>query len=312
MRILIADQDSEYRQKIANTVQGWGHTVQEALNGREVVEHCRKKCPDLVLMEAHLSGEAGLEIVRQIRQTGGHALWVPIVLLSTGFSDLKIVESVEAGVDDILQKPFNEARLRLKVYSANRLCNLKEEVFKVAHELVMGNRALQQSITQDVLTGLTNASSFEEILSREWRAAQRANTPISLVLLNVDYFQVYNQVYGAEAGDQAIKKVAEALKHALPAGEHFLGRMIGDSFAVVLTKVSREEAFKIAENLKQAIDCLEIPHKNSGASDHITISFGIATAETGHFTNVADLKDNADFALYQAKHRGRNRGFAAP
>ncbi len=309
MRILVAEQDSSYRQKLVETLQKWGHVVEEALTSREVIALCRKKCPDLILADFQLSGESGLELVRQIRQTGGHAVWVPLILLGDAFSEAEMVQIVEAGADNILLKPISDGKLMLSVYSANRLLNLKEEVFKVTHELVVVNRALQNVIAQDTLTGIGNADSLDEAMEREWFAAKRANTPLSFIIFNIDFFQQYNQAYGAEAGDKVLKKIAECLKNALAGSDATLGRMIGDTFGVLLPKLDREPAYKIGEKLYAAVDALHIPHKTSGCSDHITVSFGVATVDPDHFTKPWDLKDAADFGLYQAKHRGRNRGF---
>lgn len=307
MHILIADQDPQHRRKILTTVEAWGHTVEEALVGREAVEVCRKKCPDLIFIDSLLSGESGIELVRQIRQTGGHAVWVPIILMSEQISDAEMVKAVEAGIDNVMQKPLSEPQLMLSVYSALRHLNLKEEVFKVAHELVVVNRALQNVVTQDVLTGISNSNSFDDVLEQEWFTAKKLGAPLSLILLNLDFFQAYNQTYGAQAGDEVIKRVAATLKMALPPGKSaLLARMTGETFAVLLANAHGPVATEVAEKLQHAVDSLNIPHQNSGCSDHITASFGVATVE-GEFTKPWDLKDTADFALYQAKHRGRNR-----
>lgn len=309
MRILVADQDSEHRQQVVSVLQKWGHTIQEALTGREVVELCRKKCPDLIFVDFNLAGESGIDIVRQIRQTGGHAVWVPIIVMSKTVNDTQITQCIDAGADDVLIKPVTEIRLLIKVTSAQRHLNLKEEVFKVAHELVVANRALQNVVTQDVLTGIGNSNSFEEALERQWFKAKKDNKPLSLILLNLDFFQNYNQAYGAEEGDNAIKKVAEALKQALSSvSDSYLARTTGETFAVLLPERAGNDALKVAESLRMSIDKLNIPHKTSGCSDHLTASFGVAAID-GNFTQPWDLKDAADFGLYQAKHYGRNRSY---
>jgi diguanylate cyclase (GGDEF)-like protein len=312
MRIMVADQDIEHRQRMVAAIQKWGHTVQEALTGREVVELCRKKCPDLIFVDFVLSGETGIEIVRQIRQTGGHAVWVPIIVMGQTISEADMLQCVEAGADDVLVKPITESRLMVKVKSAERHLDLKEEVFKVAHELVVANRALQNVVTQDVLTGIGNSNSFEEILEKDWFKAKQSNLPLSLILLNLDFFQAYNQAYGAEEGDRVIKTVADALKFAAPAGDSYLARTTGETFALILPRTPGQEGLKVAEDLRAAIEKLNIPHKTSGCSDHLTASFGIATAEPGHFTRPWDLKDAADFGLFQAKHYGKNRSYLVP
>lgn len=309
MRIMVADQDSEHRQGMVEAVQKWGHKTQEALSARDIVEQCRKKCPDLIFIDVTLSGESGIEIIRQVRQTGGHAVWVPIVLMGKGLTDPAIIQSVEAGADDALDKPLSQARIMTKVFSAERMLGLKEEVFKVAHELVLQNRTLQTVVTQDMLTGISNSNMFDEALEKEWNKAKSQNIPLSLIFLNLDFFQAYNQAYGAQAGDNAIKQVAEALKLAMPKGENYLARTTGETFAVLLPNLGREQALAVAKELHQAIDNLNIPHKDSGCGDHLTASFGIATVDPNKFTKAWDLKDAADFGLYQAKHTGRNRCF---
>jgi diguanylate cyclase (GGDEF)-like protein len=251
-----------------------------------------------------------VEIVNQIRQTGGHALWVPIVLMGSAWSDEDINKAIEVGVDDVLPKPLPDEKLRLRLKSAERLLSLKEEVFKVAHDLVLENRSLQNVITRDPLTGLNNSNNFEKSLETAWKNAQKNRTPLSLIFLNLDFFQSYNQMYGAAMGDQALKKVADAFKHQIPP-HGVLARTIGDTFAVVLA-VNQEDALKMGEQFRLAVDKLNIAHKQSGCADHLTLSFGSATlSEKQAYTTINDLKDAADFALYQAKHQGRNRGVAA-
>jgi len=312
MRIMVADQDTDQRHKIVELITKWGHVPEEVLTGKEVVESCRKKCPDLIFVDTLLSGQPGIEIVRQIRQTGGHALWAPIVLMGKTISDPDIIQGVEAGADDVLQKPLSEAVLMAKVFSAARHFNLKEEVFKVTHELVVVNRALQNVVTQDVLTGIGNSSSFEEQLEQEWFKAKSSKTELSVILLNLDFFQAYNQTYGAEEGDKVIKTIAENLKLSLPDPNISVARLIGETFGVILPRTSGEKALEKAEKLRGMIEALQIPHNTSGAADHLTASFGVATAEEGHYTTPWDLMDSADFGLYKAKHSGRNRSVLIP
>jgi two-component system chemotaxis family response regulator WspR len=309
---MVADQDVEHRQKMVTSIQELGHKVQEALSGKEVIEICRKKCPDLIFIDCQLGGQPGDEIVRQIRQLGGHAVWAPLVLMSKSITDEAVLKSVDAGADDIIAKPVDHPHLLIKVSSAQRHFNLKEEVFQVAHELVVANRALQSVMTQDMMTGLNNSQTFDEALEREWFKGKKANQPIAVIYINLDFFQNFNQAYGAKEGDQALKKVSEILKTAVPGGNSLLARMTGDSFAVLLPNTTREAALKAAEKLHAAIDTLKIPHNNSGASDHLTASCGVAVAEPGNYMSTFDLKDAADFGLYQAKHNGRNRCYLEP
>lgn len=312
MRVLVADQDVEHRVALVSYLRTLGHDIQEALGEREVLEECRKKCPQLIFVDSELSGVSGIEILRQIRLLGGHATWAPIVLMAKQLEDATITQAIEAGVDDYLIKPIPNLRVLAKVRSAERFQNLKDEVFAVTHNLVVANRALENIATQDSLTGIGNSNSFDDDLERFWFECKKNNAPLVLVMSNLDYFQAYNQAYGAAKGDEAIKKVAEALRSAVPKGNNSLARLSGETFAILLPNTTGEEGLKVSESLRLAIDALQIPHINSGSSDHLTASFGLALAEPGHFTSPWDLKEGADYALFQAKHYGRNRSYLVP
>lgn len=311
MRVLVADQDTANRQQLVNAIKSWGHDVEEALSDREVVTLCGKKCPDLVFVDENLSGQSGLEIARQIRQTGGHALWVPIVLMAKELSDESLLKTIEAGIDDVLSKPVIEFRVKLKVNSAKRMQEMKDEVFNVAHQLVVENQSLQTMMSnQDVLTGLNNSISFDQNIEKEFKAFTKDKKPLSLVYLNLDFFRLYNEKHGAQEGDAVMRKVAEAIKKSAPQQNCFIARIVGDTFAMLLKDTTGEDAFKAGEVVKQAIADLNIPNADSGCSDRITVSFGVATAtEKSGMEKPFDLKDAADFGLYKAKHSGRNKGF---
>lgn len=312
MRILVADQDVEHRGILVTKLKSWDHKVQEALSEREVLDICREKCPDLIFIDKELSGVSGFDISPKIRQLGGHAIWVPIIIMARTLSDQEMLQGLDAGVDDFLLKPIPEIQLFIKVKSAERHLSLKEEVFSVAHNLVVANRALESIVTQDLLTGMGNSNSFDDALEKEWFEAKRTEHSLGLIVCNLDFFQAFNQTYGATMGDKVIKQVAEALKSSLPIGNASLARLSGETFAILLPNVGKEEATKIAEGCRAAVEGLQIPHVNSGCSSYVTASFGVSVVEAGQYTNPWDLKEAADYALYQAKHHGRNRSYFVP
>ena len=310
MRVMIADQDAAYRQVLVAQLQHWGYETQEVLAAQAVLDQCRKKCPDLIFIDSLLSGVSAIDMVTQIRQTGGHALWVPIILMGTLSSVEAINQGIAAGVDDILSKPLAQDKLALRVHAAQRLLKLKEEVFKVAHDLVLENRSLQSVITRDALTGLNNSNSLEQALAHGWKHwTEHPDEPLSFILFNLDFFQAYNQAYGALMGDETLKKVADLFKTQMPV-HGVLARTTGETFAILVPNTNQEAAFKLGDSVRLALEQLAIPHAQSGCSDHLTLSFGLATAGAPGITyaNLAEFKDAADFALYQAKHQGRNRG----
>ncbi|MEY3182219.1 MAG: hypothetical protein RLZ35_204 [Pseudomonadota bacterium] len=309
MRILVADGHVEHRQSLILQIQALGHQVEEALGEKEVLEICKRKCPDLLLIDMRLAGVSGMDIVKTVRQIGGTAVWVPIVLLGNHLTDEEILAGVDAGADDFLNKPVSLPLLKARIGSAMRQLNLKEEVFSVAHNLVVANRALENVASRDALTGIANSNSFEEALEREWFSAKEKKTSLSLMMLNLDYFRMYNEVYGTEKGDEVLKSSAKALGSLLSSSgkSHHLARISGPTFGVLLPNATRAEVEKLASECNKAIEALDIPHSKSGCSAKVTMSIGIAIYENENFKQPWDFKEEADYALYQAKHYGRNR-----
>lgn len=319
MRILVADQDVEQREPLVKRLVQWGHTVKETLSESDILDTCRTKCPDIIFINKILSGVMAPDLIRRLRQLGGSALWVPVIMMGTTLNDAEMLAAIDAGVDDFLVKPPKEILLLTKIRAAERHLNLKDEVYQVAHNLVVANRALENVATQDVLTGVGNSNSFEDALEREWFLAKKTHTPLTLIISNLDYFYTYNQTYGAIQGDNAIRQVAEIWKRALSSETSsatssetsseniFIARLSGETFAILLPRTSNEVGVKIAEHLREALLARKIPHSGSGASEYLTASFGVSTAGPLQYTNPFDLQEAADYALFQAKHHGRNR-----
>lgn len=312
MRVLVADQDVQHRTALIALLSPFGHPVQEAASAASILEICRAKCPDLILLSWTFDGKSGLDMVKAIREVGGAAIWVPLVLMNQHFSDSEIEQSLEAGADEFLLTPVDFLRAKIKIRTAERLKNLKDEVFAVAHDLVQANRALEAMVTEDVLTGMGNANTFEDALEKEWFKAKRTNTPLALMLTDIDYFMSFNKTYGAEEGDKAIKRISDVLRSIIYVEGISLSRLSGATFAYILPGTDRNTALQLAEKIRLAVENLNIPHSTSGCSEHLTMSFGVALAEPGHYTSPWDLKEGADFALYQAKHYGRNRCYVEP
>ncbi len=180
--------------------------------------------------------------------------------------------------------------------------------------------------TTDPLTGVANRRAFEKALDLEWRRAARRNLPLSLALIDIDFFKNYNDCYGHPAGDQCLKAVATALENNTRRAGEMTARYGGEEFAVLLPHADAAEARRHAERICYAIAALNIPHARSDAGACVTVSVGVATmsSETAEAISahgvagprgVASIKlvEAADKALYAAKAMGRNRvcAFAA-
>lgn len=165
---------------------------------------------------------------------------------------------------------------------------------------------LSKEATTDSLTGAYNRRFFDERFSAEFGRAQRHSTPLSLIMLDVDYFKLYNDKYGHPAGDTVLSLVVNALKSQLNRPTDVVVRYGGEEFAVIMPDSGAEGGVVIAEKLRVAVSNLNIPHSQSKAADHVTVSIGVATYLPGAVCLATDLLAAADAALYNAKHSGRN------
>ena len=308
MKILIADNDVYHRNNIVQFLQQNGHVTVEALSVQEVIDICKSKCPDLIFMDIKLSGVSGIEVIKKIRQLGGVAAWNPIILMGAEFDERDLRAGIEVGADDFFTKPIDLIRLEYKIGAAKRHEDLKEQVFSVAHGLVMANRALENVAVKDNITGIADVNTFHHELEKEWFKAKKNNTDLSLLLIDLDYLESYNDIYGVAKGDETIKTVAIVLKNNLSKRTSAtLARTIGGTFAILLPTETAEQALTLAQTLQKAVLELKIPHKGSRSSEYLTISIGASITQQDYFKNPLDLMEAADYALYQAKHKGRNQ-----
>jgi diguanylate cyclase (GGDEF)-like protein len=166
---------------------------------------------------------------------------------------------------------------------------------------------LRKLVFLDGMTGVFNRRYFDQQISTEWSRAARNNTPLSLILLDVDFFKLFNDTYGHQAGDDALRVVATSLKSCLRRPADLVARYGGEEFACVLPETSYEDALAIADELERNVRALAIAHQNSEAAPVITISLGLATRIENSHSDVQDLIGLADRQLYEAKHSGRAR-----
>ncbi len=174
-------------------------------------------------------------------------------------------------------------------------------------ELAEANESLNALANSDGLTRIGNRRRFESFLSDEWHRAIRFRTELSLVLLDIDHFKLFNDTYGHLAGDECLQRVAEALASTIHRPTDLVARFGGEEFAIVLGGTDAGGAANIAELGVAAIRALEIEHSASDASQMLTVSVGVATIIPQVDSDIATLIKAADQALYSAKRNGRDR-----
>ncbi len=168
---------------------------------------------------------------------------------------------------------------------------------------------LREMSLRDGLTGLSNRRHFDDAMENEFRRAQRNSYPLSLILMDIDYFKAFNDTYGHLEGDDCLQRISRSIEKALKRPADLAARYGGEELAVILPNTDFDSARDVAEALREDVQALEIPHEGSDLADcsFVTISSGVATSKPERDAKPADLIERADGALYQAKRDGRNR-----
>lgn len=167
-------------------------------------------------------------------------------------------------------------------------------------------RALQKQSIIDPLTGIFNRRYFMTQVKKEYRRAEREHHPVTLIMADIDYFKSYNDTYGHLEGDRCLKRVAEAMKNVLKRPGDCIARYGGEEFVIMLPNTPLRKAVDVAEQLRAAVEELQITNEASLSSKVVTVSLGAAAATAGEASHEALIR-RADEALYRAKQKGKNR-----
>jgi diguanylate cyclase (GGDEF)-like protein len=165
---------------------------------------------------------------------------------------------------------------------------------------------LERLAAADGLTGIANRRSFEDKLQREWSRASRDDLPLTLVMIDVDHFKLFNDKYGHHSGDDCLRRIAGVLQQAVYRPFDMVARYGGEEFSVILPVIDMEGAVTVAERIRDGLARLAIPHSDSELG-RVSLSIGIASAIPRQGVDPHALVELADRALYEAKHSGRNR-----
>ncbi|MFB6345594.1 MAG: diguanylate cyclase [bacterium] len=203
-------------------------------------------------------------------------------------------------------KKLREANHELETQN-DELQRIKEMLEEKNDELKKANEKLEELSYYDELTGAPNRRLFEETLRTKWELLTRENSPLSLLMIDIDHFKEYNDHYGHPTGDECLQKVARIIRERARRGSDTVARYGGEEFAVILPDTSESDAAEIAETMREAVKALGIPHEYSPTADVVTVSLGVATFDDLSGKNRDDLVEAADQALYEAKESGRDR-----
>ena len=303
MKILIAEDDGVSRTILRRAVEKIGHECLAAADGEEAWG-LYKENPDLdaIISDWMMPGVDGVELCLRVRGHGRDT-YTYFIFLTALVDREHLLQGLEAGADDYLSKPLDRDELEMRLTSALRVTELHRRLAFQNEELEKLNRMLFEQSRQDPLTSLGNRLRLREDLQVLQSRAERYGHSYAVVLCDVDHFKTYNDRYGHLAGDDALRRVAEAISSGLRGGDAAY-RYGGEEFLMVLPEQDVGVAATIADRLRLAVEALGIPHEANAPGGVVTISAGVAVlAEAG---DADDLLREADAALYEAKKAGRN------
>ena len=268
---------------------------------------------DLIILDSMMPEINGIEACRYIKEKDNFRD-VPIIMVMAN-TDVKNLElAFAAGAVDYITKPINRAEMISRVRSALKLKHEMDfrkarefELLKVSQKLRETNLIMEQVSSVDELTGISNRRIFDESLRKDWGTAKRYDKPISLIILDIDFFEDYNNTYGHLAGEECLKQVSKGLGSIIKRGGDVLARYNDEQFAVILPNTDSEGAMIVAKLIHAKINSLQILHADSRISDFVTTSLGVTTIIPNGNNSPDKLIEKVTKALYLAKQEGRNR-----
>ena len=309
--ILIVDDDRDRVGALSAVLRELGHAIRAVADGPAALESIRKSPPELVLLAVRRPGLDGFEVCRRLRADEA-ARDLPVILVSGLEGGADRQEAFEAGGSDYLIEPFPAAEVQARVENQLKLVRLQRELARKTDDLERANRMLQSLAYLDPLTGLPSRRHFEDSLEQEWRRARRQQTTLTLVLVDIDQFRAFVEAYGAESGDDCLRRVAVELSGTLRRGGDLVARCGGDEFAAILPGTDSAGACVVAQEVAQRVLALRIPHRGS-ALQVVSLSLGLALANPARSESAspAPLLSAAAQALLRARAEGGNRIVAA-
>ncbi|OCL82197.1 GGDEF domain-containing response regulator [Arcobacter porcinus] len=289
--ILIVD-DKNTNILILNNILQDDYKIEEAKSKEEALKKIKTKDVDLVLIDVQMQEETSYELCKEIKEDP-KTKKIPIIFLSSKNSESDEEFGLNLGAIDYIQKPYSKVILKARV--RNQIF-LKEQT-----------ELLEKLLMYDALTNIKNRRYFDEVFKQTYSVIKRENTNLAIMMIDVDFFKLYNDNYGHGKGDEALKKVAKILEKNLNRPNDLVARYGGEEFVVLLKNIDLDGLKYMSNLLVEAVEEEKLEHEFSKISTFITISLGAVLYEANQKLEILEIMKLADEALYEAKNRGRNQ-----
>ena len=289
LTILVIEDHPDQRDLLAIVLQREGYRVVTAGNGVEAIEKLQKEHVQIALSDIMMPKMDGFELIKNIRNDPA-LKGIYLILITARIQEGDRVRGLDLGADDYITKPFSFSELLARV--------------RVGSRVVHYQKNLEYQTQIDPLTGLFNRRAFERKIAEEFERAERYSHPVSVLLLDIDNFKNINDTYGHHGGDTALVKISETLKERTRRSD-FPARYGGEEFVLILPETDQESALQVAGKIHE-----EIRSRSFGTCKSpfaLTVSIGLSSTATKHYSDWREMLNDADRAMYVAKNSGKDR-----
>jgi diguanylate cyclase (GGDEF)-like protein len=289
--VLIIDDSATSRQMLGELLAP-EYTVLLGGDGEEGLKLAQQHQPDVILLDVVMPEVDGHEVLRRLKADPGTSAISVVFITGEGTPEAE-ERGLREGASDYVSKPFHHPVVKARV---------------ALHMQVARQRRMLEALANiDGLTELSNRRQFDTVMAAEWARAARTGQPLSLALLDIDFFKRYNDHYGHALGDQALRMVAAQLRKRVQRPADLVARYGGEEFILVMPDTSISGGFELANRLRIGVEGLSVPHERSSAAVCLTVSIGVACTQPERVPTAEALLQLADERLYRAKKTGRNR-----
>ncbi len=283
--VLYIEDDEEILENVTFLLNRYVQKVYTAKDGEEGLESYFQNKPDIIVSDINIPKLDGLSLVAKIRDDDKE---IPIIMMTAYKDSERLLKAIDIGVSSYVTKPFTLNHLKEAIEKAIDLKQLKDRAVK------------------DPLTTLYNRSVFDEKIQGCIDLARRYDTYITYLMIDIDHFKEYNDTYGHERGDEALRRVALSLKsHTNRVDDHAF-RIGGEEFTMIALGLDEEKSLLYANLIREDVLALEIEHSHNSAHKFLSISIGVYVAKGDEIIDKIAIYRSSDNALYVSKNDGRN------
>ena len=294
--IAIVDDDAAIRRLVRLYLKRAGFETLECTTGAEARQRMPREPWDLAILDRRLPDLDGVILAQELKANPDFR--TRYIIMLTGEDDQKDkVEGLELGADDYITKPFQYPELLARIRAGKRIVDLQKELLET-------NKRLELLSITDGLTKLHNHRYFQDELARAFEESQRYQRPLSLAMIDIDFFKKVNDTYGHATGDAVLKVVARLFMDSIRSTD-IAARYGGEEFAVIMPETDMADALSFAEKIRQLV--AETPLETDQGELRVTVSIGVSAVPHPKIHSPIELIEDADESLYAAKESGRNR-----